>query len=335
MENRKKSCKQSECPMVKDGTCLEGLTIESCPHFYWTTENGDNAESQQIEASGQEDFELFKGNDFNITNLNFVTHKFNCRPVILIGESECGKTTLLATLFNLFQNSPFINLHFAGSLSLIGFERRCFDERINSGRAQPYTLKTPLNEDIRFLHISLRSSSEQSKVMHFVFSDIAGEKFKEAGENSNHMINLPVLKQAKLINFIIDGERVADSGKRHSTIFTAEQFIRRALDTGIFDQETELNIITSKFDTLEGLKGFNYENAIVDYFNRKFASRVGKLSFFKIAARPRENHEKFQLGWGLDALLNNWVNLKDAPGNSGLSFDEVPGLRNFQLYKVI
>src|SRR5438094_3901098 len=86
------------------------------------------------------------------------------RLVVVAGPVGCGKTTLLTSLYELFQWGPVAEFEFAGSKTLPAFEQRCHLSRSASGASEPKTQRT-LNErtvDGRliptYLHLGLRST---------------------------------------------------------------------------------------------------------------------------------------------------------------------------------
>jgi ATPase subunit of ABC transporter with duplicated ATPase domains len=74
---------------------------------------------------------LYSGEELSLKDVNLVTHKYLYKLILIIGDTDSGKTTLLATLYDLFQIAPFKDYLFAGSLTQIGFETRCHDKFIN------------------------------------------------------------------------------------------------------------------------------------------------------------------------------------------------------------
>jgi hypothetical protein len=299
-------CKSPDCNYQFDQKCVEGVEIADCPHFYWAKEDL-NGDSETVEAviKNIPKRTLFSGRELDLSEISFVTNRYKSDTVILIGESECGKTTILATLFDLLQSKPFNGYHFAGSLTQLGFEERCYMARCASKGTIPETPKTT-SGTFKFLHIALKVDLTEINAMHFLLSDISGETFRDATASSSLMSSLSILRHVKHLIFIIDGAKLADFRQRESAIFLSEQFIQRALDTNIFDKTTVLKIIVSKFDLLKDNKKFDFETKIIKHFNSKFANQLGKLSFLKIAVRPLQNEDDFSLGDGLKALLDEW-----------------------------
>src|SRR5581483_8028165 len=63
--------------------------------------------------------------------------------VLLAGDSNSGKTTLFAAIYERLLDGPFGEFLFAGSRTLHGFESRCFENRGGYGHTEPDTGHTP------------------------------------------------------------------------------------------------------------------------------------------------------------------------------------------------
>jgi len=283
--------------------------LDQAPDFYL-----DEDDSEADEESQNENIEvakipvktvsLFKGEELKVAEITEVTYRFPVFKIYILGEHDSGKTTILATLFEIFQAAPFYDYHYAGSLTQIGFERRCFYSRLASGNDDFDTERTKA-EEFRFLHLALKKSYLEKKATHLLLSDIAGEKIRRAKGNSEDMKDLSIISDSHHISFIIDGEKLIEIKTRQAALTQAKTFIRKAIDEKIIGEKTRLAIIVSKWDLVEGVEGFDYNQLLVTPFTRDFAARLNELDFLKIAARP-ENFKVFKLGHGLFDLLNLW-----------------------------
>jgi hypothetical protein len=302
------ACSQQNCPVKENGKCLEGLDPDKCSHFYW-----DDAISEDVTAESEDTFEqsdkflLYSGQDLSSEELTLVTYKYKSNIIIIIGESDSGKTTLLSSIFDLFQIGNFPGFLFAGSLTPIGFEQKCHLSRESSQARVPLTDKT--NTDVfKFLHLAVKqSTSSQTKPKHLLLSDIGGERFREATSSSSYMRDLSIMKVADHIVFLIDGNKLADKFNRTATLSNAQLFIRRALDVGNFNSETDITIVVSKCDMLDGDDTFDFSKLVVAQFQDKFANSLAGIHFLKIAARPINPSAQMPFGFGVDHLMSTWI----------------------------
>lgn len=305
----KKICHQAGCKILEGGSCLEGIDVtkDECPHFYLneTNEGGQENESSDLQHKKYV-IHLFTGKEMSFPETSIITNSNDCTLIVVVGESESGKTTLLAEYFINLQKGPFCNYLFAGSLTQIGFEERCFRATVASGNKDPKTERTKSLE-FGFLHLALKSKDKiTNPARHFLFSDISGERFRDAKMSTTLMKELTVLKAADFVLFLIDGAKIADLCFRTLAIEDAKTFIQKALDEQIFDLNTNLKIALTKWDCLSEDSSFSFETRIIKPFTDRFSTRLKSLEFTKIAARSKTNI--LPPAMGLCELLTEWDN---------------------------
>jgi Double-GTPase 2 len=336
MEAPKPNCKQPTCPVTKDGKCLEGLALDKCPHFYWDSGADQPVISKPPNTSNTNAIKLFSGLELKVNEISLITYKAPTSIVIIIGDSESGKTTLISTIFDLLNIGPFANFYFSGSITQIGFEQRCHLSRMSSNLNIPDTQKTTSME-FSFLHLALKRDTELDlPANNILLADISGERFKMARDNSEEMRRLDLIEKAQHLVYVIDGKKLSELGTRVGVIYSTELFIQRAIDTGVFNASTELKIIISKWDFLKDNSTFNFKEMIEEVFMHKFSKRIGKLSFQTVAARPENHSADMILGHGLDVLLNEWVEISNSTLDKN-SIDDISvgnkGQRRFETFQ--
>jgi hypothetical protein len=311
---KKFSCKQKDCPFSKNGTCLEDLSIEECPHLYLQSEYHDDLEEENyddednVTTTETKTFITLDGcDDLSISDISKVTHNFKANLIVVFGESDSGKTTLGATIHELFQQAPFKKYWFAGSMTPIGFEKRCYLSRLISGSEKARTQKTKAGE-LRFLHIALKEETKlEEKANHLIISDASGEIYKLARNSSDYMKGLTLLKRASNIVITLDGEKLANNKLRNVEIVHSKVFIKKALEEEIFDIDTRLNLVITKWDKLRILEKFSLEDLISQY-SEILNNKVKEFKYTLIAARPDIPTAEIPFGFGIDKLLDDWIN---------------------------
>jgi len=304
-----KACKQVGCPISEDGKCLEGidLTKDTCTHFYWDEvgdEKIDDEEEPAIPTATTNRTTLFSGNELQLTEITTVTQKYGCELIIILGDLDCGKTTLLATIYDLFQVGDFKGYTFAGSLTQKGFEVRSHLARVASGSNEADTERTKTLE-FRILHIAIKSEGH-AQIKHLLLSDVSGETIRQARSSAKIMKEqLSIVKQADHLFYIIDGEQllVAD---RVKTMLNTDLFFQNAINNGVFNKNTNLNILISKWDKLKNAEGFDMDKMVIEKINNRFANQLGNITFSVIAARPGEDDAEFDLGYGVSEFLSGF-----------------------------
>ena len=126
------TCDQASCPLMVDGRCLEGIVPpEECPHATFTDDQIDeiaDPEATPANESGVEELETLDLSDvgrdsankvpgdkaLTMSAANDVLAERPCVVVLVAGEANAGKTTLLAELWAQFLLGPFSGWDFAG-----------------------------------------------------------------------------------------------------------------------------------------------------------------------------------------------------------------------------
>ncbi len=306
-EGKLKSCKQAKCNISKDGKCLEGLPLDQCPHFLWVNEiEIATTSSDDKKKPNTPLVQLLSGEEWDLKNVKEVTNKFSTKRIYIIGDSDSGKTTLLVRLFNSFQLGPFKNFLFAGSTTLIGFERRIHLTKIESNSDKEQTEKTK-SQEFSFLHLALKQKTNLlAEPIHLLLSDISGERIQLARDSSTEMKELILLKNSDFIIIMIDGAKIADRKDRMAAILKSQTFLRQALDDGIITRKNKVRILLSKWDLLYSLEGFDYDEEIVSPFKHAFQDRLPDISFYRICSRSSCPAE-IPSYYGIEELLNDWT----------------------------
>ncbi len=142
--------------------------------------------------------------------------------VLVAGEVDCGKTTLLVSIWNaLLQHGMIGQASFAGSRTALGFERRAWLSRWASGGAEPDTERTR-EKDNGFLHLSLASDGRLKEVL---FSDVAGETFKKIRQGTPIVQAIDWVRRTNHALFLVDGEAIADKARKSTALSNTRRLI--------------------------------------------------------------------------------------------------------------
>lgn len=314
-------CKLSECTVATTAKCVEGLDLGVCPNYVGTEaetefksiEDNSKAESVQAEEHDETEMvELSDGLDLTPATASRITRARLTRVIVIAGDQDAGKTTLLSSLYDRFQESSFAGFLFAGCDTFPGLERRCFPHRLVSERVHPDTIRTSRGDGQSLLHLRLRKQDLSRAAQDLLLSDISGEFFRDACDSTDGCQQLKILRRADHLALCLDGEKLASSGLRHEAVHTGKLLLQGALDAEMIGRRTFVDILFTKRD----LMGPPGPSTALEFLNRlrhglksEFQHRFGRLRFFEVAARPRS--AQFPLAYGLEHILPSWI--EDTP----------------------
>lgn len=311
---KKKICNQPGCKILEGGSCLEGIDVnnDDCPHYILRDisnlieeTSNTTTKSRPLIQKKKIAVQLFTGRELAQGQTTLITNAYNNRLIAVVGESECGKTTLLAEIFINLQKGKFCKYLFAGSQTQIGFEERAFHATLASGNLKPKTERTK-SKEFSFLHLMLKHENQlKETASHLLFADISGETFRDAKTSTVLMRELKTLKSADFTILLIDGEKLAKLSTRSLVIEDAKTFIQKAINENIFDKKTNLKVAIAKWDFLCDDDSFDWRAKIEQPFKLRFEQHLGVLDFTRIAARS--DNSKVPPAFGICDLLNEWL----------------------------
>ena len=225
---------------------------------------------------------------------------------IAIGATGCGKTTLISSLYQLFlfpnKSSHF---YFAGSQSIMAFEERAFFTRTASYLNNPTTPRTPRGINDNILHLRLLNKGTNN-IINLLLIDMSGEEYEniigniEAAEK-----NLSIVKFAKSITVLLDGEKLIQLRERNATIQQAINLLKTIFDSGLICNEAKIIFVMSKYDLVLGTPELNAEvlsNDIIDKASKQIPDLANRFKLFQVAAMP-QNESLCNSGFGVENLL--------------------------------
>jgi Double-GTPase 2 len=163
--------------------------------------------------------------------------------VLVAGEVDCGKTTLLVAVWNtLLNHGSIADVSFAGSRTALGFERRAWLARLDSKRNAPDTERTRESEN-GFLHLRL---SAHGKLHEVLLSDVAGETFKQVRQGTPFAEKVEWLDHTDLALFLVDGEAIAGA-QRSSALSNTRRLIGQLHESGV---RTRVGLVLSKAELI-------------------------------------------------------------------------------------
>lgn len=244
-------------------------------------------------------------------DINEVYDFLRWRPatfIAIVGDRDSGKTTFISALYNRFLKGAFADHYFAGSRTLLAFERISHYSRAESGSTKPDTHRTSITEGLRYFHLSIQNKETEAS-RELLIADRAGETYRDAQDNPAIVTDFPEIAQAEVILLLLDGKRVAAPSSRHVALQSARQSLRALLDGGALNDNSRVQIVLTKEDIVTAAPDVHAINDAIDVFyealRKTFAGRLQQLSLRRVAARDPLG--KLAPAHGIDKLLIEWL----------------------------
>lgn len=303
------TCSQPECPVAVSGKCLEGFDPPStCPY-----QTGQDVSQDEVATYNTQDLiDLPSGEAMTELQAAEVTREDVSKVVIIAGPFNSGKTTILTSLFEAFQEAPFANFLFRGSRTLVGFEKRCHLGRKESGSDEPNTTHTSLREGVKFLQFAL-TAIEGADFSHsnLLLSDISGELFRRVRDSSAAAKELSALRRADHLCLVIDGEKISTQEGRQIARNDSRSILRSIIEAGVLSPDCIIDIAFTKWDLVVEVLDSSASKETQEFIKTtksvlKAIAPQYELRFHEVAARPYRN-AKVPFAHGLPTLLRSWV----------------------------
>ncbi len=311
-------CTQTGCPLSSTGECLEGFDDpHRCPHAKprigapnVSTDEAPGDDDEAVAEAMADWLPLPGGYELTISEAGEITARSEAQVVMFAGEPDAGKTTLIATIYELLSSDLIGGFRFAGSETILAFERACFPSRIASGNVKPDTFRTR-HPRPRFYHLCLRPESPAGPQKHLLLGDVSGETFRRASDDLAEAKKLHILRRVDAFILILDGDKLRNRKERQDALERATLILRSLVDAEVLLRHTLIQIVISKFDCFDpGDKNMTaFLTHLRSEFETKFATLFDRLVIYEIAARP--GAEGFDFGHGVREVMGPWLQESD------------------------
>ena len=306
------NCSNPQCEVAETGRCLEGFgEIPECPTYNAAQVEPAETKSETTPKAAQEytddSVNLLGQLTLDAEYTDAFLKKNGGRVIACVGPTNVGKTTLFASLYDLFLEGAIEQWHFGGSATIYPFEQLCHSARAPSKRRKADTPRTFASEGLSFYHLALYSDSQPRVDLYL--ADRAGEIYSKAADSSDVCTSLAEISRADTILLLVDAESLIAPSKKHlvkrQTLSIVEAFTKE----NMLDQVTQLIVTLTKFD-LAIAKGkgdeATSEHSKIIASTREILGPKIKVSGEIIAARP-ESTQVSKPGQGLPSLLNSLI----------------------------
>ncbi len=284
--------------------CIDGLSPEECPNFIISAEPEEalkNAATAGTEATAK----VGRGGEaLSITEADAcmlsVSATCDLKLVSLVGVPESGKTTLLASLYEIIRRGFATDICFAGSETIRGFEERCHLSRIASMRPSPDTPHTAM--ELRLLHLRVVKEQTGGRGELF-FADRRGEQFQALLDRPILSDTFPEVKRGDSVAFLLDGEHLVDGSKREAAISQVRRLALALKD--IIGQSRGVQLVVTKNDVIEGHADEALIRSRISALSSQLSNAFGQGTHYtahSVTARRLEDPCN-----GLHVLLSEWM----------------------------
>lgn len=300
-------CANPDCRAAEDGKCVEGFELTACPHYGHLPEAADD-EGTAGEAPEFGTAVGLPGADTLMPEqVSRLLRAGDTRIIAIIGPSDAGKTSLIASLYDLYQGGAVAGTEFARSRSLHAFEHACHDARAASRRNVPHINRTPRGE-VRFFHLDIGGGAA-GDALALALGDRAGEEYRGAADDASAVSAFPEIRRADTLTLLIDGERLLDVGARHNVRHEVTMILQALIDGGGVKTGQQLALVLTKIDAVqaspEGARAEADFETLCAKLARLFGVVFPEIEAFRIAASPK-NHSVAR-GIGIPELLTFWL----------------------------
>lgn len=260
-------------------------------------------------AEGKAAVELFAGYELSAVDTEDITLRWPTQLIVFAGAEGSGKTTMLAALYEHFGRGSFAGFDFAGSRSLLGFEKICHGNRVISAGAQPTTERTIPSDEAVYYHLALRATAGERRRRQVLLSALSGELYRWARDSREECEKLTFLNRANAIVVLVDGEKLASVEQRVNAHTDAAGILDAFLDANMVPSSCHVELVFSKLDRIRaaGNSALAFLRQTQDKLETKFRARIPQLVFRALAARPGPSGEEDELSDGLASAFAAWA----------------------------
>lgn len=219
----------------------------------------------------------------NDESINNVLGGTESRLITLVGFSEVGKSTFVASLYHKFMANGEVNgSKIVDSDTFVGFEKRAY-VRNEAFKTIKRNARTTMTEG-QFLTLTLSKNGKKKKL---IVSDNAGEKYKNTYVENQAEVNKDKgLVNTRHIIFFIDCSVLNDDDEYMDFYDKFQLLLSRMSTAGVFDVQKTYDIIYNKVDTNDTeekketykTNRINFENKLVTEFNIKVSNTFETIS---------------------------------------------------------
>lgn len=292
-------CRLPGCGGPRSGVCINTLPFDECPDVIAADQIDQPAQATEVDTveSGRPVM-LHGGRSFDVVACDRFLRRAGGTVISIVAAPDVGKTTLIASIYELIQRKRMQDFGFAGSETLRGYEERCFRSRLSSDAAVADTVRTPVSVGLQFTHMRVATVTDKREV---VFADRSGEHFDRALGRPADFEDFIELHRAEAILLLVDLMLLLKEA--HVTVSAVRRLFMAIDQRGLLDGKRVV-LVGTKADlaipTQRSRKAVQAIGQIADEFRMRAGGRFD-IDMQIVACRARKGSTV--IGEGLEALL--------------------------------
>lgn len=286
----------------------------------------EETETAADQAERQAGAELIAGYEMSAAETEDITLRWPTQFIVLAGAEGSGKTTMVASLYEHLGRGSLAGFDFAGSRSLLGLERICHANRVDSGGTRPTTERTIPSDETAYYHLALRETAGERRRQQVLLSALSGELYRWARNSREECEKLTFLHRANTIVVLVDGEKLASLEQRVNAQADAAGILDAFLDAKMVPSGCHVEFVFSKLDCIlaAGDSALAFLKQTQEKLEAKFRARLPTLVFRELAARPGPSNQVEELNNGVATAFATWVVVRSHANADGARVFQPP-----------
>lgn len=307
-------CSNPDCNIAATGVCIDGFDpVTDCPNLIDKETDVNESivtekdivkhfETSKPKQTVEAHFNVSAGTVLNLRDATNLLRKYNSKVIACVGQSEVGKTTLLASIYEYISNTIGESHIFAGSKTLYSFEQICHLSRAKSGSMKADTLRTPTTGHATFYHLAFDHSGGRKDIL---LADRAGEEYMDVLDDSTTCKNLYEIKRSDALLLLIDSNQLAGTD-RHAAKRNVKKMIQLLSSENMFLEGLKLILVMTRYDKVSiesrEVADFTFQSVFEDVNKILIGKGISVVKHI-VAARP-DSLDEFEAGFGVKELLS-------------------------------
>lgn len=291
-------CRNDECS-APESRCKRGLPMSKCSDFGDDAATGAHSAPDHILADADAERLPWSGDALSLATMPLASGLRRPYVIALIGLPDAGKTSFLTTVYDRVRREPLGGRHFAGSMTLRGWEVLHRNLKWRRDMPPSYPPRTSgARREPGFLHLALRG--EDDRLVDVLLADTPGEWFSTFARDANVPGAKDSLHLADGLLLVIDPTSLVGA-RRHAARQRLTGLVRRVQE---HVPGKPLAVVLSRADETPSENGLEYRE-VLDLVGSLYPGHhtYRTIAAFEAARTPQTGQQVLEAVAGLLGLL--------------------------------